>query len=169
MTNNTTKPGYKIGWEAAEAGQPSRSPHRPGTGSEAIWLDGFHAFVNGETPPQEPRKKRTKIEMAEARANPASAYMGINDDPRPLSPALLIKALSTRDSRPIEVRGPGLFEDMIAAKMAVRNEHDPEMRELLYMDYADLDWLVSACPGDKPSNRWNSYKLENHLMFGRLA
>lgn len=163
----TTKPGYKKGYEAAQANQPRRSPHRPGTDSEAIWLKGYDAYLNGGEAPQEPRKRRTKAEMDEARKNPQPT--DFNRPRQPLSPALRIRG---RDDhlRPMKPRGPGLLEKMFELREKIKKETDPELLEILHMEFADVEWTVCVLEGEtKPSERWEEYKREHGLNFDRTA
>lgn len=165
----TTKPEYKQGYEAAQANQPRKSPYRPTTAREEIWLEGYNAFQSGGYAPEEPRKRRTKMEMAEAKKNPF-VPSDFNTPNKPLPPALRVKSEHTTTYRaPLKPREAGILEKMLNAKTKLKAETDPELRELLYMEFADLEWTVCVLDGPKPSTRWEEYKRENNLRFDRAA
>lgn len=151
----TTKTGYKNGYEAAQANQPRQSPHRDGTASEELWFAGFDAFTSGGRPPEEPRKRRSKVEVSDAKFAPPSQI--------PTS-LVMRKPVSSYVPNP---RGDGIMEHMIAAKATLAAETDVELREILHMDLADLEWLIFVEKGDKPSTRWEEYKTERGLNFDR--
>lgn len=154
--NLTTKPQYKTGYEAAQANQPRRSPHRDGTAITDIWFAGFDAYMDGGNAPEEPRKKRTKAEMEEARTNPPKT---------PIATSLVMRpAVSTYNPKP---REDGILEHLLAAKAALAAETDVELREILHMELADLEWLVYIEEGPKPSTIWEAYKAERGLNFDR--
>lgn len=152
--NLTTKPQYKTGYEAGQANQPRKSPHREGTAITDIWFAGYDAYMDGGKSPEEPRKKRTKAEMKEALTAPPS------------------KTTSTAWRTPVSTYNPtpredGILENMFTAKKALEAETDVELREILHMELADLEWLVYIEKGEKPSNRWEEYKTERGLNFDR--
>ena len=154
--NLTTKPQYKTGYEAAQNNQPRKSPHRDGTAITDIWFAGFDAYMSGDTPPQEPRKKRTKVEMEEARTNPPKT---------PIATSLVMrKPVSTYNPTP---RADGMLEHLLNAKAALAAETDVELREILHMELADWEWLVYIEEGPKPSTIWEEYKTERGLNFDR--
>ena len=154
--NLTTKPQYKTGYEAAQANQPRKSPHREGTAITDIWFTGYDAYMDGKSPPQEPRKKRTKVEMEEARTAPPKSTL-----PESMKRSTYVP---TYNANP---RADGILENMIKAKAALAAETDVELREILHMELADLEWLVYIEKGDKPSKRWEEYKTERGLNFDR--
>lgn len=168
MAKNTTKTGYKNGYEAAQAGKPSKSPHRAGTASEELWLEGFHAYMNGGMPPEEPRKRRTKVEMEEARSKPFEPT-DWNTPSQPLPSHMIIKSKQDINRIPATPRGPGLLEKIFAAKDKLKVETDPELLELLHMEVADLEWVICAEDGPKPSTIWEQYKDDHGLNFDRTA
>lgn len=152
--NFTTKPQYKTGYEAAQGNQPRNAPHREGTALEIIWFAGYDAYLDGKSPPEEPRKKRTKAEMKEALTAPPS---------KPPSTAWRTP-VSTYNPDP---RPDGILEHMFNAKKALEDETDVELREILHMELADWEWLVYVEDGEKPSKRWEEYKTERGLNFDR--
>ncbi len=154
--NLTTKPHYKNGYEAAKENQPRRSPHREGSALTDIWFAGYDAYLDGGKAPEEPRKKRTKAEMEEARIAPPVSTVPTSMAMRP--PA------QTYNFKP---RKDGILEHMINAKAALEAETDVELREILHMELADWEWLVYIEDGDKPSTRWDEYKAERGLNFDR--
>lgn len=166
-----TKPQYKNGYDAAQANKPRKAPHRPGTDSETIWLAGYDACQQGGPPPQEPRKRRTKDEMEEARKNPP-VVSDFNTPSKPLSPALQMGNQSFgygSPYRPIHPRNPCLLEKIFAAQDKLLVETDLELRELLTMEIADMEWVICNESGPKPSDRWEDYKREHKLNFDRKA
>lgn len=163
----TTKPEYKQGYEAAQGNQPRRSPYRPDTNRETMWLEGYNAFQNGGSAPEEPRKRRTKAEMAEAKANPM-AVQNFNEPSRELSPALMIKR-TTEVSSPNKPREKGILEKLFDLQDQMKTETDPELLEVITMEHADLEWIICMEGGPKPSTRWEEYKKEKGLFFDRTA
>lgn len=166
MATNTTKAGYKKGYEAAQSNKPSRSPHRAGTASEAIWLEGFHAYINGETPPEEPRKRRTKSEIEEARSKPFEPT-DFNAPSKPLPSHMMIRSERDTYRPPAGPRKPGILETIFELQDKMKVETDPELLELLTMEHADLEWLICIEEGPKPSERWEEFKKEKGLNFER--
>lgn len=156
--NLTTKPGYKNGYEAAQSMQPRTSPHRDGTASEDIWFAGFDAYMDGGKPPEEPRKKRTKAEMEEARTAP----------PKSSLPTSMIRPSPVHMYNP-NPRPDGWLEKLFKAQEAIKTETDSEILELLHMEIADLEWTIYIEDGEKPSKRWEEYKSERGLNFDKNA
>lgn len=168
MTKVTTKEGYKKGYEAALANKPRKSPHRDGTASEALWLEGYDAYVNGGAAPQEPRKRRTKTEMEEVRSKPFDPA-DFNKSSGPISPALIMESTRARTRRSTEPRKPSLIDNIFAAKKKLETETDSELRELIHMELADLEWAALIEDGPKPSTIWGEYKSERGLNFDKTA
>jgi len=166
MATNTTKAGYKKGYEAAQANQPSRSPHRDGTASDAIWLEGFHACMNGDTPPEEPRKRRTKEEMTEALNKPFEPT-DWNAPRAPLPSHMLIKSRQNTHHKPTGPRKPGMMEIIFELRDKMKVETDPELLEILTMEHADLEWIICVDDGPRPSERWEEFKKEKGMNFER--
>lgn len=166
MAKNTTKPQYKNGYEAAQANKPSRSPHRDGTASDAIWLEGFHAYMDGNTPPEEPRKRRSKSEIEEARNKPFEPT-GFNAPSAPLPSHMMIRSNQDKQRAPTEPRKPGIMDKIFELRDKMKIETDPELLELLTMEHADLEWLICIDDGAKPSERWEEFKKEKGLNFDR--
>jgi len=152
--NLTTKTQYKNGYEAAQNNQPRRSPHRDGTASEDIWFAGYDAYMDGDTPPQEPRKKRTKAEMEAARTAPPKSTLPESMRRRSIVP--------TYNAKP---RADGWLEKLFKAQADIKTETDSELLELLHMEIADLNWIIDIQDGPKPSTVWEEYKRENNLNF----
>jgi len=164
MTKNTTSKFYHNGYNAAQDNQPRRSPHRDGTNSETIWLEGYNAYINGDTPPEQPRKKRTKKEMEEAQAVKTS---NINTPNRELPRALNMFHTESLRADHAKNREPSLIDNIIAAKEKIKTETNAELRETLHMELADLEWYAFADDGKKPSTVWEEYKAKNGLDFDR--
>lgn len=157
-SKNATTPYYRNGYDAAKENKPRRSPHRDGTALEAKWLEGYNAFVSGGTPPQTPRKKRTKAEMAEVR-NPNVSKL----------PEFLQRKFEPVSIAPIKPRGPLLLDKIMATKNKIATETDSELLEILHMELADFEWAITAGQGIKPSLAWEEYKKEHGLDFDRTA
>jgi len=166
MAKNTTKPQYKNGYEAAQANKPSRSPHRDGTASEAIWLEGFHAYVNGGSPPEEHRKRRTQVEMEEAKNKPFEPT-GFNAPSAPLPSHMMIKSNQPSRFVPTTPRKPGMMEIIFELRDKMKVETDPELLEILTMEHADLEWIICVDDGPRPSERWEEFKKEKGMNFER--
>ena len=164
-----TKPQYKNGYEAAQANNPRKAPHRPGTDSESIWFAGYDAYISGGSRPQEPRKRRTKVEMEEVRNNPPTVS-DFNTPNKPLPPSLQIKDFNGRVTGPIVPRTkPSMLEKIFAIKDKIKIVTDLELREVLHMELADMEWAICLDEGPKPSLRWEEYKREHNLNFDRKA
>jgi hypothetical protein len=157
-SKNTTTPYYRNGYEAAKENKPRRSPHRNGTALEAKWLEGYNAFISGSTPPQTPRKKRTKAEMVEAR-NPKISKL----------PEFLRRKFDPVSIMPTKPRGLLLLDKIMATKNKIVAETDSELLEILHMELADFEWAITAGQGNKPSAFWEEYKKEHGLDFDRSA
>lgn len=149
----TTKPHYKSGYDAAKANQPRTSPHRDGSALELVWHAGWDAYMDGGKPPEEPRKKRTKAEMDEARSAPFKSMLPEQTEP-----------VYVRPSKP---RTPGLTDKLFELQDRAETETDPELLELITMEHADLEWLICIDEGPKPSERWEDYKRDEGLNFDR--
>jgi len=160
-SKNTTTPYYRNGYEAAKENKPRRSPHRDGTALEAKWLEGYNAFVSGGTPPETPRKKRTKAEMTEARTIKASGVSTL--------PEFLQRKFESVTIAPTKPRGPLLLDKITATKNKIETETDSELLEILHMELADFEWAITAGQGIKPSLAWEEYKKEHGLDFDRNA
>lgn len=156
----TTKPIYKNGYEAAQANNARQAPHRPGTTSEEIWLAGYNAYQSGGAMPEEPRKKRTKVEMEADKNKPKESVL----------PAFM-RANTTRQSwtGPRKPRDPLTLDKIFALKDKIKGETDVELLEVMHMELADLEWLLCAAQGDKPSDVWEAYKKDHGLDFERAA
>lgn len=159
----TTKPIYKNGYEAAQANEPRVAPHRIGTTSEEIWLAGYNAYVSGGAMPEEPRKKRTKAEMEEAKTAP----------PKSVLPAYMKPKFERPRYTPSKSTGkPGklsLRDEIYAVEGKMFGVTDSEVLEIMHMELADLKWLMWAGRGDKPSDVWEAYKKEHGLDFEGAA
>lgn len=64
---------------------------------------------------------------------------------------------------------PLLLDKIFALKDQIKEETDSEMLELMHMELADLEWLISAGLGEKPSDVWDEYKTEHGLSFNKVA
>ncbi len=155
----TTKPIYKNGYEAAQENKPRTAPHRAGTTSEEIWLAGYNAYQSGGAMPEEPRKKRTKAEMAADRNKPKESVLPAYLKPPPRSVHVGLK----------KEREPLALDKIFALKDKIKDETDRELLEIMHMELADLEWLITAAQGDKPSTVWEAYKKEHGLDFERTA
>lgn len=155
----TTKPIYKNGYEAAQANNARQAPHRAGTTSEEIWLAGYNAYVSGGAMPETPRKKRSKAEMKADKNKPAESVLPAYMKPKPETPRY-----TARKPRP-----PLILDEIFALKDKIKGETDNELLEVMHMELADLEWLLCAAQGDKPSTVWEAYKKEHGLDFERTA
>ena len=155
----TTKPIYKNGYEAAERGEGRTAPHRSGTTSEEIWLAGYNAYQSGGNPPETPRKKRTKAEMEADSNKPAESVL-----PAYMKPKVVPPRYTER-----QPREPLTLDKIFALKAKIKDETDQELLEIMHMELADLEWLITAAQGDKPSDIWEAYKKEHGLDFERTA
>ena len=155
----TTKPIYKNGYEAAQENKPRNAPHRAGTTSEEIWLAGYNAYQSGGAMPEEPRKKRTKAEMEEDRNKPKESVL----------PAFMRAPTRSVHVGVKKERAPLTLDKIFALKDKIKDETDVELLEVMHMELADLEWLLTASHDEKPSKVWEAYKKEHGLDFERTA